>query len=359
MPLTEGNRQSIFGCDYGIRPKIAVVGDLEFQSKLGDHFVALGYTSVPSFGLLVDPPVLAMLFDTKGSARECFAHFTGWAKGSESGDAVGIGFVEFESNEYAMCIYQDPEMLLRRTIPEAIRPEVDPMFMALTYMKVFPAQSKGYVWFKTAVRDSPFVLVPAASGDAPMMDLVVTKRSANFYREREVPEHSPEGAILRLRASEGETELHRPMPESMKPQPDQVAARRRHQLRRFFPVTLERMQWSEAFKAVRKNLLMEGFHEWQVNQAWCNMSLHRRFPDEFEKGDSNVNVVDVLGRLVNTYEALGTSQMTSEQLQPSRLRAQIRADSVYLFKSVLAPEEFHLDGLDIQAELSKRGFIGD
>jgi hypothetical protein len=321
--------------------------------------VALGYTRLPSFGLLVDAPVLAMIFDVEESARECFTHFTGWAKGSESGDAVGIGFVEFENNDYGMCIYQDYEMLLGRTIPERVRPEVDPIFMVFNYMKMFPGQSRGYAWFKSAVRDSPFVLVPAASGGAPMMDLAVTKRSVNFYKEHEVPEHSPEGAILRPRASGGETELNLPIPESVKPQPDQVATRRRRQLRRFFPVTLERMQWSSAFEAVRKSLLMEGFREWQVNQALCNISLRRRFPDEFGKGDSNVNVVDVLGRLVNTYEALGTSQVTSDEPEPSRLRAQIRADSAYLLKSVSAPEECDLDGLDVQAELSKRGFMGD
>jgi len=306
---------------------------------------------------MVDVPVLGMLFDSEKSARDCFEHFKRWAEASESGDAVGIGFIEFENNEYGMCIYQDVDLLIARTIPETIRPEVDPIFMFSSYIKIFPEQSRGYAWFKNAVTNSPFLLAPSTPNGPLLMDLVIQKRNVSFYKQSDVPEHSPEGVALRSRASGGETDLHRPIPESMKPRPQEVTARRRDQLRRFFPVTLERMSWNPSFSAAREHLLNEGFREWQLKQAWCNRSLRHRYREDFDK--SEPNVVDVLIRLVNTYDTVATPEMPLNEGSIDILRGQIRADTVYLLASVLAPDQPDLDGQDVQVELSRCGFMED
>lgn len=67
----------MFGFDYGTKPRVAVVGDLEFPQLLSDGLVALGYLEIPQFGVLVDPPVLVMAFWDKTIAKECFTHFIG------------------------------------------------------------------------------------------------------------------------------------------------------------------------------------------------------------------------------------------------------------------------------------------
>ena len=67
--------QQPFGYDYGTRPKVMILGDGEFPSLLRRGLAALGYGTVPHFGVLVDTPLLSMMFDDEQVGNECSAHF--------------------------------------------------------------------------------------------------------------------------------------------------------------------------------------------------------------------------------------------------------------------------------------------
>jgi hypothetical protein len=349
-------KSNCFAYDYGVKPTIMILGDVDFQTKLGPHFVALGYTLTPTFEDLVNVPTLGMLFDSEDSARDCFDRLSNWATGSKSGDAVGIGFVEFKNGGFGMCIYQEHDKLAERTIPQEMRSELNPVFMTATYMKSFPRQSEGYSWFKVVAQNSPFLLVPAGKDAPPLWDKAIRKKNANFYPENEVPEHSAEGAVLRSSHAESDSQLHRPIPEAFELNPKGVIERRRSQLRRFFPVTLERTRKSEEYALSRAVLNGEGYRDWQIIQASCNLTLHCRFAEDFKTPGSKVNLVDILAKLVESYEPVSTAQTSRLEANIDVLRIQIDADAAYLLDN-LKRGGSSVNRSKTQAELLKRGFL--
>ena len=102
----------LVGYDYGTKPKVMIVGDVEFPSLLGDKFLALAYAVEPQFRALVNAAMLVLVFENEATGRKCFARSKGWCEASGSGDAVALGFVELGSDEYVMCVYPEHERLL-------------------------------------------------------------------------------------------------------------------------------------------------------------------------------------------------------------------------------------------------------
>ncbi|MGA9099257.1 MAG: hypothetical protein WB392_10030, partial [Methanotrichaceae archaeon] len=153
----------VFGYDYGTKPQVAVIADIEFPEILRSSFIALAYDQVPQFGALVNSPLLTMVFKDDDGAQKCFTHFNSWCNSSGDGDIVGIGFIEFDSGEYGMCIYQEFDHVIKQCIPELLRSEVEPTLMSVGHLKMFPVQSEGYQWFKTLAEKEKFVLAPGTS----------------------------------------------------------------------------------------------------------------------------------------------------------------------------------------------------
>ena len=118
------------GCDFGIRPRWAILSDVTFVDHLKAH-QALGYGVLPSFGLLIKPPVLYYLFDDDGSARECFTIFKKWVDHSNDGDAVSLTFIEFDDGAYGLITAPDLDRLIDRTLPSSIREEFEPLTIQL------------------------------------------------------------------------------------------------------------------------------------------------------------------------------------------------------------------------------------
>ena len=80
--------EHVIGHDYGTKPRVMVMGDLEFLTLLGDSFLALAYAVEPQFGALLNAPMLVLVFENESAGRTCFARFKGWCEGSERGDVA-------------------------------------------------------------------------------------------------------------------------------------------------------------------------------------------------------------------------------------------------------------------------------
>jgi hypothetical protein len=355
--------QQPFGYDYGTRPKVMVVGDGEFPSLLRRSLTALGYGMVPHFGVLVDAPLLAMMFDDEHVGRECFAHFKRWAGGSRDGDAVGISFIEFANGEYGMCVFQERERLINRYLSEREQAEVDPLWMVTGHLKVFEQQSDSYWWFKQAVKTSPCVVAPATGEGDVLLDCAFWKREMYFYREHEVPEQSVETVLLRSRNADGATERRQPIPPELRPKAPDLNRRRQAQLVRFFPVTLELLHFSPQFRQVRQALVDEGYQEWQVMQAACNIALQSRLPlmentngrgSHEEDGSLKMQILDFL---LDHAEDLSVTLPPIVSFSKTQLLGQIRADSYDLLHYIASPDAPEVTDNEIQQELAKRGFV--
>lgn len=356
--------ESCVGYDYGVKSRVMVVGDVEFPSLMGDKFLALAYAVEPQFGALMDAPMLIMVFESEAAGRECFEHFNNWRETSESGDAVALGFVELGSDDYVMCIYPEHERLVRRTIPDTHRPEVDPLIFTVGYSKTFPRQSGGYDWFKSAAGRSPFIVAPGIPTGSVLTDVAFYKTEVNFYRHDDMPEHSMEAGLMRLRGDEKAGGAYRPVPPEVGAKPREIAKRRRSQLSRFFPVTLERLSFNSSFGQTLEGLTREGFKKWQVVQAGCNLALKSYATELFSPGDEGegeppeeLNRADILDYLLeHTEEAMETFPPINE-MTVSALREQIAADSRDLLSYVAGSKAPDSLLEDPQAELARRGLL--
>ncbi len=351
------------GYDYGAKPRLMLVGNVEFPELLRRGFVALAYEQLSYFGLLVNPPLLGMVFADGGSARRCFEIFKGWSDASEDGDAVGVGFIESD-DEYSMCIYQEQRRFIDRMVPQHLRGEVDPIVMTAVQSKGFPHRSRGLDWFKRSTHSRPFVLAPVKPTGEPILELAVRKREVNFYREGEVPENTPEWTLSRSGRDESEGEAHHPVPPEARPSPASIRERRAGQLTRFFPVTLERLAMDRGFRQTQAELAGDGYREWQIDQAACNIALRHRHPELFavppalgNDGAEDSPAIKVLEHLIFYGEDVSVALPTAGQLSAAALREQVRADALDLLQYTLYPDTPSVTYEGTQAELAERGLL--
>ena len=353
------------GYDYGTKPIILIVGDAEFPNLLvrGD-FTAVGYDVVEHFGLLVNAPRLTMIFQDVGIARECFLRFKAWGGPSEDGDAVRISFVELDEGGYAMCTSQDVDRLIKNRMPELYRGEVETRVMAMGSIKTFPEVSDSYRWFKSVTETSPFILAPAGISTPPIRDFALRKREVHFYRESDLPEHSIESSLVRHRNDQEESDTRREIPPELRANAADIRVRRRAQLSRFFPVTLERLRMSKDFADVMRQLMAGGFREWQVLQAACNISLKQVAPELFISGPQLSNeeqgepsAMRVLDFLLSGHETVAGVLPPAVHLSAERLREQIQADAQELLQYVAGARIEPVEPGRLQAELADRGLL--
>ena len=355
--------QKPFGYDYGTKPKVIVVGDGEFPHLLRRSLTALGYGTVPHFSVLVDAPLLVMMFDDERVGLECFVHFKRWANESRDGDVVGISFIEFENGQYGMCVFQERERLISRCLSKSVQAEVDPLLMVTGHLKIFEQQSDSYRWFKQAVKTSPCVIAPTTSEGDILFDYAFWKREIYFYHEHEVPEQSIEAVLLRSRNTRGAKERKYPIPPELHPTAQDINQRRKIQLARFFPVTLELLQFSSQFCQVRQALVDEGYQKWQVMQAASNIALQSRLQlmentNETEDHAKDRSLkVQILDFLLNHPEDISLTLPPLTFLSKTQLLDQIRADSYDLLHYITSPDVPNVTDNELQQELTKRGFV--
>lgn len=357
----------IEGYDYAIRPIILILGDTKFVELLNQGFLALGYGTIPEFGLLVNAPCLTMMFETDDIATECFRHFLSWKGDSNDADALQISFVEFEDGGYGMCSSQNIDRLIERMIPELYRKEIEPRIMTVGHLKSFPQISEGYLWFKSNVESSPFVIVPASKQFPPNPNLAIYKREINFYKEKELPEHSVEAPLVRNRHRTDEGLLSREIPSEIRFGGERFIERRWKQLKRFFPVTLERLGFNQNFTKIKTQLLTEGYREWQIIQAACNISLKNYAPELFvinntiseeeSEEKNNTPATKILKYILNNSENIYLPFPSEDKLSLENLREQINADSLELLSYFKESRELYIEPNNIQVELQKHQLL--
>lgn len=350
----------MLGFDYGTKPTVGVLGDVEFPHLLRRGLIGLGYGLVPQFGLLVNPPFLAMVFEDAEIARDCFAHFRGWCEDPGDADALGIAFIEYDSGEYGLSVYQEPRLLSERLIPEPERSEFELVTMITPHLKLFGAVSQAYSWFKSAVKDRLFVLAPATSEGELILDLGLRKKQVDFFNHHDIPEHSVVQVFADLDQHARESGP-RPVPVEAKLAPEEIASRRASQLSRFFPVTLERLEFEPAFTRAKAVLVSNGYREWQVLQAACNVGLRHRSPELFRPAQSAADPgqVQLLRYLVHDVELVSMPQLHKSASSPTALRRQIHADmrNLLTYVGVTDSDRSRLSRQQLQRELERRGLL--
>lgn len=262
------------GYDYGAREVVDIVVDLTFIEHM-KKCTGMGFGKIPRWGLFHEPLVLLFVFEDLASAHGCFKVFNDWITSPEGdGDTVAITFIEFDDDSYGSVVGPEMTHLINQSIPEKILNEVDPISQLMYRMIHVPNQSGWYRWFKSSAEHSPFVVMPATK-DGPIENLAFRKRNVEFLRAEDVPSNHP-AYFFTQKDGVARRNEYRPVLE-----PDGLYERRKQQLKRFFPVTLERLLLNQHFEVLKQSPQLDAFSDWELRQAVCNLTLKYRAPELF------------------------------------------------------------------------------
>ena len=108
----------------------------------------------------------------------------------------------------------------------------------------------------------------------------------------------------------------------------------------------------------------EGYREWQVIQAACNIALKYiapelfvNDPDALEQSQSQPSTVRVLEFLLGGHETVARVLPPLDLLSVDRLREQIHADANELLQYVTGAEIETIGPDELQAELFSKGLL--
>jgi hypothetical protein len=175
----------------------------------------------------------------------------------------------------------------------------------------------------------------------------IAKRTAYFYAEGAVPEHSP-AAFIQTESRPRRLQT----PPQWRTNRQMLGTRRRTQLRRFFPVTLEQLRLDPNFHEVRALLAEKGYGDWQIRQAVCNKNWRRRIgasPDSAAEDE-----VTLIQTLSATFEP---AHIFSSKLDLGidQVEEQINADTNQLLDYMGISGSAH----DRQLELKEHGLLDE
>jgi hypothetical protein len=350
------------GIDYGVKPRVLLVADMELIGWLTEGFLGLGYTPLECV-TGSDVCGIGFLFSSEDIARCCFTRFRGWMVASSDPEALRLTCVELSDGGYGLCVLQGLEQLKARCLHPDGADDVEPLVVGSCFLKEFPERSHGFQWLKANVGEGSVVIFPAVR-EGPLTDLTIEIPPPRFYSECEVPAGSMEANMLRTRQAAGSGAgrglVADAIPDPVPPEPDTIARHRAVQLSRFFPVSLERLKMNPAFGTLEEGLRSEGFRTWQVLQACCTLSLAARTPELFKLQESQMDEEqDVHCRVLEHLWSTPEDALTITHIalpEPSQVRRQIEADSRALLR-YFDEDAASIRAEDLQGELLERGLL--
>lgn len=339
----------MLGFDYGIRPNFMIFGDLEFTNLIHEGKVlGVAYGVLPYFGLLIEPPLVSLMFDDIEKGKECFRHFKKWTEGSDNdGDAVALSFIETDDGGYTFCIYPEYEKLINRCLPNYMRDEVRHLSAGLiSFPTSVEHRSEHYEKFKQRTKDRPFVFCLSDRYGKLFSDSAIIKRNISFYSEKNIPSNSPESAN---NAIKDKTRKEKDLPQKLEfDLPEAVFERRNRRIKTFFPIIIEKLNYVKNFYDAQKNLILKGFADWQILQAACNIVVSYRMCNEvhFKALPSNQGQFEILDYLLTHFENPANEFPPDKLFLIETLERQIQIDT----KELLANFGLKHEDLDLEQE---------
>jgi hypothetical protein len=208
--------------------------------------------------------------------------------------------------------------------------------------------------FKQQVSNKPFIFC-GSSKEKVFWDIAIQKMKVEFYKEEDLTDNSPESAYFRMKASRSTKHEFRrkPLPESV----ENISKRRIEKLRDFLPITLERLEYTPIFKDSRTDLKKNGFFDWQIIQAACNIVVSFRLCNciHYATLKTKSAQMTILEHLLNEVERPDTIYPPEHFFSKENLKKQIVADMLELLTDIGDTPKNKQDKALLK-ELSRRGF---
>ena len=304
--------------------------------------VAYGFDYSQTLGVRV--PAITLLGRNEKPLRKAFEEFSSWASWTDA-DAIEVTIIFMRDGGYRLCINPEIGALYQR----AFRYDtvVNPMAFQVTWIKRIETTSKPLQDMRKMLSTGitrPFLLVAACyrgislnarTFDPALVEQISQERELLKFEIRFVDEGSGNEPHWQRIASAGQ-DLDR---ESISTKPSTpktlVWTRRKEAMKRLFPVTLWRSKSDKRGLALRSTAKRLGMFDWQIDQAFCNLSLSR----EIAKGELHFrglpkrNWQDQLWRaLGDRFEVANGDQYDFRALRPGNMLHQTVLDGRMLLK---------------------------
>lgn len=273
------------GFDYGIGITVGAVGSMEFKNNLrAAEILAVGYGFDHSKELGVQVPAITLIGKNIEPLRAAFDEFWTWTEEIDA-DAIDLTIALRNDGGYNLCIGPEVRALFKRTFRfDAV---ANPLAFQLLWIKPIETTSQPLRDFCDHVCAGfvrPFLLraahyvgpLPVSGPQRPnYIRPILDQQDLLKFEIRFVDEGSREDvqwqktALGKGKEPSSAVEERKSIPKSV------VRSRRRESLKSLYPVTLWRSKSCERLSDVRTQAQKLGLHEWQIDQAICNLVLSR------------------------------------------------------------------------------------
>lgn len=317
----------MIGLDYGVKPNMMIIGDIEFPKLITDAVIAgIGYISIPSNSNDYTPLRIAFMFQDGIKGKEVMDRFLDWIKASNGNmNAFGLDIIEKNDGSYLLCIYQEQELLLDRLMPEELREWVNPLLSVVTHYKHIDKRSENYYMFKDACKFREcYIYGGDITGRLISVNDYIVKDNIKFYKEDEITEDSFLYSYKGNNINDGVKEDLFKRNNNL----ELIESTRINNIKYFFPVTYNEIVNGRYFKDVLEAL--EGqFEKSIIIQAICNIVLEYRVIEDTIDLDRNSSI-DWLQYLINNYETPKSKFPEDKMYTCDNILQQIIKDEKYL-----------------------------
>lgn len=362
---SRGVQPKSLGFDYGIRPHIMSVANLEFPNLWNKaKCIAMAYTVIPQLGLRVNLPMAGMVFENFDFAEELFRLIKSWMEPPCDESAVDIYFIEdIKQNDYYMVIGTNMQQLLLRTFGEDTEKDYLTLGIVAQICKKFPL-SDYFKNFRKLVQNNYAFVCPikgesyknALDGTSIPMQVSdnqigfsdgFVKSDIRFLEKESIAPESQEHFLVDI-IDKKEPKREKASVPTITTTED-VKVQRTKQMKRFFPVTIARLSYNHSFNSAKEKLISK-YAEWQIVQAACNIFARANWP-EYGHG-KKADMIQIYQKLrTSTQDATENATLTFE-FTLKELEKQIRADMQYL-NSYVHPDSKS----EPKKELKTKGYI--
>ncbi len=320
---------SNIGYDYGIKPFLILVGDLEFA----DHFRKAECIGVV-YGFRINskndkiPVQLGFMFQNEEPAKKFLSTILTWIeKSNHDGDAVSIDFIERNNEGYVLAISPEMTRFMERVIPKIFKDKVSPIAMVQTQFKEIESLGENYLTFKRNIKEAESIAIGYVIVEKEKIvkqsDKYFTKKQFNFYKEDEIPDNSLSISYNAIKENSkfDPKKLSKPPKEL----PEEIANRRASEIKIFFPLTIHKIENLWLNEVINKLTFEKGI----IKQAICNLILFERLKlvdnlsENFTKsGYSN----RILEYLLTNYESFDSYYPSDDFFTLEKIKKQILND---------------------------------
>ena len=333
--LSRSTKKAVLGTDFGVRPRIMLVGDFDYQNAFRGHLEALGFAIAP------DDARLLFVFDSEESALTARSSIDAWfpdVSDPSNGFRAWI-VLKDDGTEYTLLIHRDSEHIERSILGAKPIPRLIDAVLAITcYGKPFDVSGEHVALFRDAVASGlePTADFVARGGKAVASDIPILVRvlsESELEAELDSPAANPNLPLVKA-TIDGPIENQPPVPpDDEELTPAEIGARRASVMESWFPHTLAICR-SGAVPVISGVLDSRRFANWQILQAACYLSaadamgsrptageLAAFLHHNTEGGNANLERV---GRLLDS-------------LEERTIAEQIRKNNLYLAEHLSLP----------------------